>query len=121
MRPKKLDSFGVHIFMGRGFCYKRKLILFLKLLHYGKSTYRSTHSRKLPEKQDFIRVIQTRIKRTPELIQGFVLFFYTKLFRRKCKFFVNRHIRYPASCINEYVMIQFTLERYQYSKSINLR
>lgn len=45
------------------------------------------------------------------VILGVRFVFLHEIFRVKCKFFVNRHYRYPAYCINEYVMIQFTLER----------
>ena len=111
MRPKKLDSFGVHIFMGRGlFLLQEKINTIFKNTALWKKYLSFDTLSKIARKTRFCRTHANKNKTTPELIQGFVLFFYTKLFMGKCKIFVNRHDRYTTSCINEYVMIQFTLE-----------
>lgn len=83
MRPKKLDSFGVHIFMGRFFLLQEKINTIFKATALWKKYLSFDTLSKIARKTRFYPSDTNKNKTNSGVNLGFVLFFYTKLFRVK--------------------------------------
>lgn len=83
MRPKKLDSFGVHIFMGRFFLLQEKINTIFKATALWKKYLSFDTLSKIARKTRFYPSDTNKNKTNSGVNLGFVLIFYTKLFRVK--------------------------------------
>ena len=86
MRPKKLDSFGVHIFMGRGlFLLQEKINTIFKATALWKKYLSFDTLSKIARKTRFCRTHANKNKTNLDENSKFVLFFTRDYFVLKIK------------------------------------